>query len=213
MNWRQFSVAMIQALAWPMVALIALLAYRRRISALLGDGLRRFKAGPLEAEWELVAEEARASIQEVATVVNGGGGPAEGDEVRLNLQKARELAYMPALSASFVRLALEDALTALLPPEEVDRANTMRKLLSAARRLGLIKGGAAIVGERIMTLANQGVHSNPSPAQMVELVDLTEDFLSLFPKQAEHEQLPSRLPSTRPPGERTAARPATSSGP
>ncbi|WP_422737113.1 hypothetical protein ACN263_27320 [Micromonospora sp. WMMD729] len=45
MNWRQFSVAIVQALAWPSVVLIALLAYRRQVSQLLGDNLRRLSWG------------------------------------------------------------------------------------------------------------------------------------------------------------------------
>jgi hypothetical protein len=209
-NWRQFSVAMVQALAWPMVALIALLAYRRRISALLGAGLRRFKAGPLEAEWEIVAEEARVSIQ--AATVADDGAPT-GIKIRHNVQTARDLAYLPAVSASFVRVALEEALTAKLPPEHTGRAHTLKHLLLAARDVGGLSGAAFVVGERVVMLASRGVHDNVTTQQMIELVELTEDFLALLPSDQKQEGLPSRLPSTRPAGERAAARPATSSGP
>ncbi|MEW2385748.1 hypothetical protein AB0873_27165 [Micromonospora sp. NPDC047707] len=180
-------------------------------SALLGDGLRRFKAGPLEAEWETVAEEARVSIREVATVEAVPGYPTE-SKIRYDLETARSMVHLPALSASFVRLALERALTALLPPDYVDRAYTLKHLLLAAREVGAMSGGAFIVGERVVMLASRGAHGHTTPVQVMELVDLAEDFIALLPLPDE-ERLPSRLPSTRPPGERAAARPATSSGP
>ncbi|MEU3456729.1 hypothetical protein ABZ671_24470 [Micromonospora sp. NPDC006766] len=195
----------------------ALLVYRRRISALLGAGLRRFKAGPLEAEWEAVAEEARVSI-EAATVAEAStaaeaGTPTE-FKIRHSLQIARDVTYSPAVSASLVRMALEEALTALLPPEYAGRAITLKQLLLEAREVGGLSGAAFVVGAQVLTLANRAVHGDPpTPQQMMELVDLTEDFLALLPGNQKRDQPPSRLPSTRPSGERAADRPATSRRP
>lgn len=65
MSVLQFIAALVQALAWPLVVLVALLLLRPAIAELLGrEGLRRLKAGPLEAEWEreLIRTEAQLDV-------------------------------------------------------------------------------------------------------------------------------------------------------
>jgi hypothetical protein len=63
MNWRQFSVALVQPLAWPSVVVIVLLLYRRRVAQLLGSNLRRLTVGPVAAEWEDAVQETQATIE------------------------------------------------------------------------------------------------------------------------------------------------------
>jgi hypothetical protein len=71
----QLVVALVQALAWPLVVLVAVLILRPALVELLGrEGLRRLKAGPLEAEWErqISRTEAELDVPPVAPTDLGG---------------------------------------------------------------------------------------------------------------------------------------------
>ena len=60
MDWITFTSKAIDALAWPTVALILGLLLRRKVLDLIPN-IRKFKAGPLEAEFELAAKQVLAS--------------------------------------------------------------------------------------------------------------------------------------------------------
>ncbi|MDP2030487.1 MAG: hypothetical protein Q8K12_12680 [Thiobacillus sp.] len=67
MDWLTFSSKVIESLAWPMVALVLGLVFRKKLLDLI-PAIRRLKAGPLEAEFELAAKQvlvnaAEASLQ------------------------------------------------------------------------------------------------------------------------------------------------------
>ena len=60
MDWITFTSKAIDALAWPAVALVLGLVFRRKLLDLIPN-IRKFKAGPLEAEFELAARQVLAS--------------------------------------------------------------------------------------------------------------------------------------------------------
>lgn len=62
MDWLTFFSKLVEALAWPIVALVLGLVFRRKLLELLPT-LRKFKAGPLEAEFELDTKRALASAE------------------------------------------------------------------------------------------------------------------------------------------------------
>jgi hypothetical protein len=47
-----FIAALVQALAWPVVVLVIAIIFQRQVKVLLSEQLKRFKAGPVEVEWE-----------------------------------------------------------------------------------------------------------------------------------------------------------------
>ena len=59
-----FISKLIDSLAWPVVALVLGLAFRKNLIDLLPT-IKKFKAGPLEAEFELAAKEARVNAAEI----------------------------------------------------------------------------------------------------------------------------------------------------
>lgn len=65
MDWLTFVSKLIEALAWPSVALVLGLVFRKKLLDLI-PAIRKFKAGPLEAEFELAAKEIRASAAEAS---------------------------------------------------------------------------------------------------------------------------------------------------
>lgn len=65
MDWITFTSKAIDALAWPAVALILGLVFRRKLLDIL-PYIKKFKAGPLEAEFELAAKEVLASAAQAS---------------------------------------------------------------------------------------------------------------------------------------------------
>ena len=64
MDFLTFISKLIDSLAWPVVALVLGLAFRKKLLDLLPT-IRKFKAGPVEAEFELAAKEVRVSAAEI----------------------------------------------------------------------------------------------------------------------------------------------------
>ncbi len=52
------------SLAWPVFALVVVLLFRSQITDLLSSGMRRFKAGPFEVEWDRQLSEAEAELDQ-----------------------------------------------------------------------------------------------------------------------------------------------------
>lgn len=63
MDWLTFVSKLIDSLAWPLVALVLGLIFRKKLFDLI-PAIRKLKAGPLEAEFELAAKEIRVSAAE-----------------------------------------------------------------------------------------------------------------------------------------------------
>jgi hypothetical protein len=80
-NWRAFSVSLAQAVAWPATVLAVVLVFRKELASLLGHRLKRFRAGPVEAEWDRQLESARDAVESEApapVAVGATDEPASG---------------------------------------------------------------------------------------------------------------------------------------
>jgi hypothetical protein len=201
-NWRQFVVALVQALAWPAVVVLVLVVYRRRVSDLLGDNLRRFKAGPIEAEWEKVAEEARATIEAVEAVPDADGGSGEPSDVDKLLSLARAVADTnPASAVAYAYQAARQAFESHLPHRDLHEIPRLRWRMDVASGRGLVNPGAALVFERLSTLGNMSAHqlTEQTPEQAREFVELVEDFRTLLDRPT----ATRLLRTSSPPDERT----------
>ncbi|WBC17585.1 hypothetical protein O7600_12495 [Micromonospora sp. WMMA1998] len=199
MNWRQFTVALVQSLAWPSVVAVVLLVYRRRVSQLLGDNLRRLTVGPIEAEWERVAEETRATIEVAEALPGLEEGNDEYSHIGAMLTKARALIYArPTAAIALGGQAAQEALEAHLPKDDGDlhHAHLVWPLLKRARERGLINPGAALVFEHLQTLRNLVSHTRSdrqewTAEQAEEYLQLVEDFMALLEQPAKAAPLPS----------------------
>ncbi|MGE0357193.1 MAG: hypothetical protein AB7P08_09785 [Burkholderiales bacterium] len=67
MDWLTFTSKIIEALAWPIVVLILGLVFREKLHDLLA-AVRKLKAGPVEAEFEMAAKQARANAAEASAI-------------------------------------------------------------------------------------------------------------------------------------------------
>lgn len=66
MDWLTFISKAIDSLAWPIVVLVLGLIFRKRLLDLI-PALRKLKAGPVEAEFELAAKQVRANAAVAST--------------------------------------------------------------------------------------------------------------------------------------------------
>ena len=93
MDWLTFVSKLVESLSWPIVALILGLVFRRKLLELLPT-LRKFKAGPLEAEFELDTKRALASAEaaqaQIPVIVQGAQVDAVGTSNREVIAKLRE---------------------------------------------------------------------------------------------------------------------------
>lgn len=65
MDWLTFISKLIESMAWPVAAVLLGLIFRKRLAELL-PLLRKVKAGPLEAEFEIATKQVLASTAEIA---------------------------------------------------------------------------------------------------------------------------------------------------
>ncbi|GAB3853799.1 hypothetical protein GCM10029963_45700 [Micromonospora andamanensis] len=180
MNWRQFTVALVQALAWPSVVLVVLLAYRRRVAQLLGDNLRRLTVGPFEAEWDRVAGEVRASV-EAASQLRAIGDEPEGVPAMLNAARA----WVDINPAEAIRLGWVGVVWAL--DEWAEREmETMRLDRRPERPLSATHPGAAAVLRELRALRDLGTErpGDLLPRHAREFVQLADDLVGLLAKPA-----------------------------
>jgi len=66
MDWITFGSKAIDALAWPVVALVLGLVFRQRVSDLSAN-IRKFKAGPSEAKFDLATKDILVSATQAAS--------------------------------------------------------------------------------------------------------------------------------------------------
>lgn len=67
MDWLTFTSKIVEALAWPLVVLILGLVFREKLHDLLA-AMRKLKAGPVEAEFEMAAKQARVNATEATAL-------------------------------------------------------------------------------------------------------------------------------------------------
>ncbi|MEU1841898.1 hypothetical protein [Micromonospora chersina] len=191
MNWRQFTVALVQSLAWPSVVAVVLLLYRRRVAQLLGDNLRRLAVGPFQAEWGREVEEVRATIDAAESLPTSKEGEAELSQAQQLLRLARALVRLsPGSSIAYswqaAHVAFEDHLP--MDDEEFRELRTLKPMLMRARARGLIKPEAAVVFQqlqRLLFLTHPKVESQkPTAEQAEDYLRLVEEFLVLLDRPA-----------------------------
>lgn len=95
MDWLTFISKAIESLAWPIVTLVLGLVFRRKLLDLI-PALRKLKAGPVEAEFELAAKQVLANAAEASAQDESVAGkvpqelrPADGEKIVARLLNAR----------------------------------------------------------------------------------------------------------------------------
>lgn len=155
MSGFELMAALVGSLAWPVVALIVAVLFRRQISALLARPLSSLKAGPLEAVWDRQVAEAQAELPEPQPTPTDSSDDAGTDRLR---QVARA-APVAAVLGAFAEL--EGQLRELLVKGGVDAGQG--GALQMARRAydaGLVQPETVKAIEGTAVLRNLAAHGH-----------------------------------------------------
>jgi len=164
MSVLRFIAELVKALAWPCVAVVAVVVFRAELRKLI-PLLRRVKLGPVEAEWAELASEAQAELKAgqppVSEVSRALHGP-----IYLELAESARGMPIDAVVRGYqhVRSALVELSSSAFPafPGEESRnpgrAVDMRVLMSVAERNNLITGETASAVDKIVDLHNVARH-------------------------------------------------------
>ncbi|WP_124820937.1 hypothetical protein [Micromonospora ureilytica] len=191
MTWLQFVSSVVKSAAWPLTVVAVVLILRRKLNDLLGKGLTRLKAGPVEAEWAILTEEARAGFEAESTS-DPTEEQGESDETQGALRRLRDVASLsPALGViggfHLVEGAVRDLATPHLPPEAgYRRIRTIRDDLSVLVTRGILGASSGNAIEDMRQLRNIANHAKDFPGRTItqdeafEYLDLVEDALRLL---------------------------------
>jgi len=69
-----FIAALVQSLAWPLVVLVVAIVFRGELKTLMFERMKRFKAGPLEVEWERQLLRVEAQVEPAPPELAAAGG-------------------------------------------------------------------------------------------------------------------------------------------
>lgn len=181
MDWLTFFSKAIEALAWP-VASIALVCVLRPEIRRLAPLLKRFKAGPLEAEFD----------REVQQLKIGAGREVEAKIGQLPdvaskafLLQLAELHTRSAILEAWVRLeaAARAALVAKQVPGQLSTYQPAARLAATLMQAGLFTQGQASLFEELRRLRNEVAHSvelQPSSLSVTSYIDLSSYLQALL---------------------------------
>jgi hypothetical protein len=167
MDWLTFTTKMTEALAWPVVALILGLVVRKRVLDLI-PALRKFKAGPVEAEFGIAAKQVLVEAVEVtgqASKQDSASEPiaaADGKKVVETLQHVRGspmatiVESWGSVDGELFRLGQQMNLL-------VDPLTSTSKVYEAVMRSDILPGGTKKLVADLRELRNQVVYTNVDP--------------------------------------------------
>lgn len=178
MSALEFIAALVRALAWPAALLAVVLLLRPAIVELLGrEGLRRFKAGPLEAEWEreVIRTEAELGVGSVGEL------PAAGSKAELSEELIEVARRAPAAAVLEAYARIERELRRILDHAQVPETELLAgaRLARLAVEHDLISRADAHAVEGVSVLRNLAAHGRAqvSEQQAREYLALADGVL------------------------------------
>lgn len=201
MDWLTFTTKLVDALAWPIVVLVLGLVFRRKLIELIPT-LRKLKAGPVEAEFELATKHVLAKAEETSFpgLVDESGrvSKSETDNEQV-IAKLREARGNPAgailegwsnLDGALFRLGLQAGIV-------VDPLENTERVYNAVMASGLLPVQTVNLVRELRDLRNQVAHVKVKPT-----VGAAQDYLLAVDRAIElilncQEKLPNHGSSNR----------------
>jgi hypothetical protein len=176
MDWLTFTAKLAEALAWPIVVLVLGLMFRRKLLEIIPT-LRKLKAGPVEAEFELAAKQALANAEE--TKIQGIGEAsvpvfkteADSGQVIARLREARGdpagaiLEGWAKLDGELFRLGLQVGAV-------VDPLENTGKVYNAVMSSGVLPAQTMSLVRELRDLRDQVAHVRVKPT-----AEAAQDYL------------------------------------
>lgn len=175
MDWLTFIASLVGSLAWPLAMLVVAVLFRQAIQTTLARPLRRFRAGPFEAEWD---EKVAQALVDVAESPETGEAPPPdrrlvSDRLRAVTQQSPRAAVMAAYAE--IEEALRRRLTIAGFVEGEGRPMSARQLASVAEERGLISRQTADAIRGATVLRNLAAHGPEAEIDQHKALD----FLTL----------------------------------
>ena len=177
MGWQAFVASLVQSLAWPAGVATVVIVLRKPITAVLGQGVRRLKAGPVEVEFDQVQAEVREELARSPELAEAA--PAEGQASAPATSLDKELSRLAELSPEAAVMEasrrIEYRLAEMLDDAGVPhRRIGLRGLARLAQEHGLISDETLAAIEGMSVLRNLVAHVRGDIG-----VDRARDYLAL----------------------------------
>jgi hypothetical protein len=110
-GWQALVASLVQSLAWPAVVAVAVIVLHKPIGAVLAQGIRHVKAGPVEVEFDRLQAEVREDLARSPELAEAQV-PAPAASLREELSRLAEIAPGAAVVTAYNRI--EDRLAEIL---------------------------------------------------------------------------------------------------
>jgi hypothetical protein len=201
MDWLTFVAKLAEALAWPIVVLVLGLMFRLKLLEIIPT-LRKLKAGPVEAEFELAAKQALANAEETKirgvdeASVSAVKTEAHSGQVIARLREARGdpagaiLEGWAKLDGELFRLGLQVGVV-------VDPLENTGKVYNAVMSSGVLPAQTMCLVRELRDLRNQVAHVRVKPT-----AEAAQDYLLAVDRAVElilncRKNLPGNASSNR----------------
>jgi hypothetical protein len=172
MSWLDFIASVISAVAWPLVALFALILLRQPLARLLTDRPpKRVKVGPLDVEWTREIAEAETELSAAGTPLPPGPDAASlVSELETEARKAPAIAVLEAYAVldRELRNLVESKID--VPSDELIR-NGPLGLARLAARHGVISQETANAVQSVSVLRNLAAHGSARDVTTDQAID------------------------------------------
>jgi uncharacterized protein YutE (UPF0331/DUF86 family) len=173
MSWREFIAALADTIVWPAVIAFGIWLFRHQIRALLDGPVKRWKAGPIEVEyeWARATEQVGKSVASLDAIT---GRRDELDELVELAEKAPVAAILAAHNA------VEDLVRSIAIAADINDAAdlSLDKLTVALTEREIIDTRTSDALAGIITLRNLAVHGpEPVGRRAREYIVLAEGVL------------------------------------
>jgi hypothetical protein len=162
-GWQAFVASRVQSLAWPAGVVAAVVVLRKPIGIVLGQGVRRVKAGPVEVEFDRIEAEVREELARSPELADTQA-PAPVGSLGLSeeLSRLAEVEPRVAVITGFGRI--EERLTEMVAGPDVPLYQTFRSLVRLARQRDLISDETLAAIEGLSVAEHCPVLTEPGTA-------------------------------------------------
>ncbi|MGL5823525.1 MAG: hypothetical protein ACRCYU_01490 [Nocardioides sp.] len=191
MSMPELVVALVSALAWPIVVLIIAAVFRRQVVALLDRPFHSLRVGPLEAVWDSKLAQAEADVGQSEPLA-----PSEGRTDAVSAQLAELAQLSPASAVIQAFTAIEVRLRTMLSDTGADPpTGGATQLARMALNHGLIQPETARAIEGAAVLRNLTAHGREADrldeSRALDYLALTDAILYSLSKPLRAQQSPS----------------------
>jgi hypothetical protein len=172
---------MVGSLAWPVVIIVVAILFRSKIEALLARPARRWKFGPVEAEWEETVAETRVELAKSPEAAESGAASAARSALLWGkLRTMADVAPTEAVLAAFAEI--ERTVRAYAAEADVKAADggPLRFVLRQMQEAGALSSETVNSISGLVVLRNLAAGSpghRIEPERAVEFLALAEGVL------------------------------------